>query len=306
MDSKKTRGVVGFNILEDECVWAKAGVVNFKRCTNGYDCNTCQFDTAMFQATQPKAEKARKPSLREALGRKPANARQCRHMLTGRVDNRLCDNDYRCDVCEFDQMLDYVDDVHPTGDASMIEILGYQYADTYYYHGGHTWARLESGGRIRIGVDDFAMRLFGRPDRWECPETGKRIVRDAEALSLVREGNRAGFLSPVSGTVIVVNQKVMDQPALAHAKPYSDGWLVLVEPENIKNIQQLRFGPDGKKWLLDEADRLHDLITRDYGRMAATGASPIDDVFGQVPELGWKALVSEFLRRDSGTVSSER
>lgn len=297
MDSQKTRGVVGFNILEDECVWARAGVVNFKRCGNGYDCNTCQFDKAMFQATQPKPEKARMPSLREALGRKPANARQCRHMLTGRVDNRFCANDYRCDVCEFDQMLDYLDDVYPSGDAPMIEVLGYRYADTYYYHRGHTWARLESGGRIRIGVDDFAMRLFGRPDRWVCPETGKRIVQSAEALSLVRKENRADFLSPVSGTVVAVNQKVLEKPALAHDKPFGDGWLVLVEPDNVKkSMRGLNFGDDGKKWLLNEADRLHDLVTRDYGRLAATGAPPIDDVFGMAPEIGWRTLVDEFLR----------
>jgi hypothetical protein len=33
----------------------------------------------------------------------------------------------------------------------------------------------------------------------------------------------------------------------------------------------------------------------EHGPMAATGGAPVDDVFGNVPEIGWKKLVNEFL-----------
>jgi hypothetical protein len=33
----------------------------------------------------------------------------------------------------------------------------------------------------------------------------------------------------------------------------------------------------------------------EHGPMAATGGEPVDDVFGNVPEIGWKKLVNEFL-----------
>jgi hypothetical protein len=53
MSKDKGSVVVGFNILEEECIWAKAGIISFKRCNNAFDCNSCQFDKAMFAATQP-------------------------------------------------------------------------------------------------------------------------------------------------------------------------------------------------------------------------------------------------------------
>ena len=42
--------VVGFNILEDRCIWMKAGVVNYRICDNAFDCNACTFNKAICQA----------------------------------------------------------------------------------------------------------------------------------------------------------------------------------------------------------------------------------------------------------------
>jgi len=39
---------------------------------------------------------------------------------------------------------------------------GYLVADDYYYHSGHTWAQPIKGGRVRIGVDDFAGKILER------------------------------------------------------------------------------------------------------------------------------------------------
>ena len=39
----KTR-IKGFQVLENECIWMKAGVINFKTCDQAYDCNDCAFD----------------------------------------------------------------------------------------------------------------------------------------------------------------------------------------------------------------------------------------------------------------------
>lgn len=47
--TKKNR-VMGFQVLENECIWMKAGVVNFRTCDNAYDCNNCMFDKAMQRA----------------------------------------------------------------------------------------------------------------------------------------------------------------------------------------------------------------------------------------------------------------
>ena len=50
---KKTetkKRIIGFQVVEDECIWMKAGVVNFRICDNAYDCNTCPFDKGIRRA----------------------------------------------------------------------------------------------------------------------------------------------------------------------------------------------------------------------------------------------------------------
>ena len=48
--SKTQKRVIGFQVVEDECIWMKAGVVNFRVCDNAYDCNSCPFDKGIRRA----------------------------------------------------------------------------------------------------------------------------------------------------------------------------------------------------------------------------------------------------------------
>ena len=47
---REKKVVHGFNVLEDECIWMKAGVVNFRQCDNNFDCTSCPFDKGMRKA----------------------------------------------------------------------------------------------------------------------------------------------------------------------------------------------------------------------------------------------------------------
>ncbi len=49
---------------------------------------------------------------------------------------------------------------------------------------GHTWARLEADGTLRIGVDDVAARLLGRLDRLEVAGQGAALGHDDAAFVL--------------------------------------------------------------------------------------------------------------------------
>lgn len=298
---RKDRGkkVQGFGIRESECLWMKAGIVAYRLCPNAYDCHSCTFDKAISSALKAgrEWEGRRLSSLRERLKHDSYEDRLCRHMLAGRVAYRKCANDFDCKTCEFDQNLEDVIGLEPEGEVVLREAAGYRYPGLYYYYGGHTWARVEYGGRVRIGLDEFAAKLFGRPDGWELPEIGHRIVQSGPAFSLVRGSCRAELLSPVSGTVIAANRKSESDPALPHRNPYDTGWLLLIEPSNLKeDLAALRSGERVPEWLSDEAQRLQDLALGEYGAMAATGAVPVDDVFGSVPGIGWENLVRTFLR----------
>ena len=54
MKTKKS-GIRGFQVIENECIWMKAGVVSLHTCNKAYDCFDCKFDKAMTKAMGEKA-----------------------------------------------------------------------------------------------------------------------------------------------------------------------------------------------------------------------------------------------------------
>ena len=140
----KDRGVRVFSMTENQCVWMKAGVVNFKVCENAFDCTSCAFDKAIGRKAVQKPTALL--SWREVKRSKPFSQRECRHMLTGRVQFKFCAHNYECKSCDYDQLLDDEDLSAQPAAIYMNKVSGFAVADGYYYHKGHTWARIEHGG----------------------------------------------------------------------------------------------------------------------------------------------------------------
>jgi glycine cleavage system H lipoate-binding protein len=297
--TRDAKSVQGFSILENECIWMKAGVINFRLCDQAYDCIHCAFDKAMTRALgKGKTGEAgvQQESWRAKMRQRHADQRECRHMLSGRVAYKMCVKDYRCDTCEFDQSLDDVELTYHLATPALHRVGGYQVAKNYYYHRGHGWARVEYAGRVRVGLDDFAARLVGPVDEYRLPTLGRKVKQTEVCFALAREGNTANVLSPISGTVVAVNHEVLHRPRLTNTRPYSDGWLLVVEPEKLKpNLKNLFFGKETDGWVEHEVARLHDLVMAEHGPMASTGGEPVDDLYGNAREIGWERLVHEFL-----------
>jgi glycine cleavage system H lipoate-binding protein len=295
--SRKTAPQVkAFSVSEDQCIWMKAGIINFKLCENASDCLSCPFDKAMLRKVEQRPEQAL--GWGEILRKKPYNERECRHMLTGRVPYHFCSNSYRCNVCEFDQELEEMDLADVRGSATVRKIAGFQAADAYYYHRGHSWARVEHGGLVRIGVDDFALRLIGHATRIKLPRLGSHLEQTEAGWSVMREEKTAQMLSPISGVVLSANHSAMSHPDVAKRDPYSHGWLLVVEPSNLRqDLKNLLFEEEAGAWLKAEAQRLEAMVMSAHGLpLAATGGEIVDDIFGNVSDrIGWDELVHEFL-----------
>ena len=300
--NKSAKPVV-FSMSQDQCVWAKAGVVKAFTCINAFDCLGCAFDKKIQEGF------ARKASLNEAYepgaGGRPINPRmkmlmsqgKCRHMLSGRVAYKLCSRGYDCARCPYDQMLDEATLVQPLAPPNTLNASGFTLGRDHYYHRGHTWARVEYGGRIRVGVDDFALRLLGPMDEIKLPKLGATVAQGRPQAVLRRERREAETASPVDGVVVARNQKIMDRADTANESPYHDGWLMVIQPTRMQpNLKNLLFGDETTAWFDEEAGRLSALVAGETGhQLTATGGELVRDIYGAVPELGWDRLVNEFL-----------
>lgn len=304
-DTEKKKGIVGFQVLENECIWMKAGVVNFRVCDNAYDCFNCPFDKGMRKAMEKEAPSA---SGREEPGwvqymkeRYDGSSRPCRHYLTGHIEApKICPWNYECSHCPYDQMMDELDMIGMGSAPPYRQVSGFRMAEGYYYHMGHTWARFEHGGRVRVGFDGFMTKLFGHMKNLHLPPLGAELKQDQVGWAFEREEKKAALLSPVSGTVLAVNQKAREYPELVHQDPYKEGWLFVLEPDFPKrNLKKLYFEEESYRWMEGESQRLLALMGQDYEKLAATGGEVLDDLYGHYPDLGWNRLVKEFLHTES-------
>jgi glycine cleavage system H protein len=106
------------------------------------------------------------------------------------------------------------------------------YPDDLKYHKEHDWARID-GDEAVLGITWFAQDSLGELVHYEPPNEGDTIAKDSsygevESVKAVSE-----VIAPLSGEVIEVNRKVVDEPETVNADPYGEGWLIrirLTEP----------------------------------------------------------------------------
>lgn len=276
------------------CLWMAAGVAKFKDCNNYYDCTTCKYDTGMHK----KASSGKQLSWQDAMRRLPELHRVCRHSLTGRIANRACAYDYQCSKCDFDQ---YFEEVLAAKIAPVPEeihqVKGFAVPMNHFFHNGHAWARIESGGNLRIGMDDFALKLLGAADAFDLPLMGKELDPGAAGWGLRRKDNQADVLSPVGGVIVEVNAAVREKPQLANSDPFGEGWLFLLRTGDIKkSMGSLKSDEASINWMNTEVGRLENMVEEVAGPLAADGGYLASDIYGNLPDLGWQNLTRNFLQ----------
>lgn len=112
------------------------------------------------------------------------------------------------------------------------------YPDDRRYTREHEWARREDG-RIRVGVTAFAAERLSDVVFIELPQVGAEI-RAMESFGVIESVKAASDLfAPVSGRVVEVNQGLVDNPELINQDPHGAAWMILVEPANAGEWDQL-------------------------------------------------------------------
>jgi heterodisulfide reductase subunit A len=181
----------------------------------------------------------------------------------------------------------------------VVSVSGCRVADEYYYHIGHTWVHPESGGRAKIGVDDFISKVLGPAEAFNLPQRGVTLGQGHAGWMWKRDGLKAEVLSPLTGKVFLINRHVMDNPEIIHEDPYGEGWIFVMEPltpVSMLNLNSLISMNKSLKWMEEEFQKLLNLMGPKYEKLAATGGELVSDLFGRFPEIGWERLTKTFLR----------
>jgi hypothetical protein len=213
----------------------------------------------------------------------PAQARVCRHELTGEVKHRVCHHNFECGTCDRHADFELVRERNGFGHTVSDEsVYGFTMPADRLYHRGHTWARAESDGTMTIGLDDMGRRVVGTPDAVELPAAGTRLLKSGTACRVRRGDASARFLSPVDGEVV-------------EARGSADDWTLRLKPLNGGfDTRHLLRGQEVRPWVLREMERLQMSLTPDTsGLSLADGGAPVEDFPKNLPHADWDKVWGE-------------
>jgi glycine cleavage system H protein len=101
------------------------------------------------------------------------------------------------------------------------------YPDDLRYHREHDWARVE-GEEAVLGITWFAQDSLGELVHFEAPEVGGSVAKDDAYGEVESVKAVSDVVSPLSGEILEVNQKAVDEPEIVNEDPYGDGWLIRI------------------------------------------------------------------------------
>jgi glycine cleavage system H protein len=124
------------------------------------------------------------------------------------------------------------------------------YPDDLRYHREHDWARIE-GDTATLGITWYAQDALGEIVHFEAPETGATLAKDESYGEVESVKAVSDIIAPLSGEVVEVNAKVVDEPETINEDPYGDGWLVRINLADPSEADELLYVGSYKK-LLEE------------------------------------------------------
>jgi glycine cleavage system H protein len=112
------------------------------------------------------------------------------------------------------------------------------YPEDLRYHPEHDWARVE-GDLATLGITWYAQEALGEIVHYEPPEEGSSLAKDESYGEVESVKAVSDVVSPLSGEVVEVNAKVVEEPEIINDDPYGEGWLVRVRLTDTTEVDEL-------------------------------------------------------------------
>jgi glycine cleavage system H protein len=112
------------------------------------------------------------------------------------------------------------------------------YPEGLKYHSEHDWARIE-GDEATLGITWFAQDALGELVHYEPPEEGADVTKDSSYGEVESVKAVSDLIAPLSGVIVEVNSKVVDEPETVNEDPYGEGWLVRIRLSDTAEAEEL-------------------------------------------------------------------
>jgi glycine cleavage system H protein len=121
--------------------------------------------------------------------------------------------------------------------------------DELRYSPDHEWVRVE-GGRVRIGITDYAQDALGDVVFVDLPEPGTSVAPGGAVGEVESTKSVSEIYAPIAGTVVEVNGDLVEAPERLNDDPYGEGWICILDPSDPSELDQL-LDPAGYRALIE-------------------------------------------------------
>ena len=102
----------------------------------------------------------------------------------------------------------------------------------------HEWVLID-GESARIGITDLAQDALGNIVNVQLPALGQAVRSGASVVEVESSKSVSDIYSPVSGSVVLVNESLATEPGLVNSDPYGSGWLYEVQMSYDETLEGL-------------------------------------------------------------------
>lgn len=106
------------------------------------------------------------------------------------------------------------------------------------YSRDHEWVGI-SNGTATVGISDYAQDTLGDIVYLDLPNVGSELAMGDVVGEIESVKSTSDLITPVSGTVIEINQDTIDHPEIVNEKPYDSGWLYKVKLSDPSELDEL-------------------------------------------------------------------
>jgi glycine cleavage system H protein len=120
------------------------------------------------------------------------------------------------------------------------------------YTKDHEWVRA-AAERVTVGITDHAQKQLGDVVYVELPRVGDKFESSEPFGSVESVKAVSEIYMPIGGEVIEVNSALNEEPERVNNDPYGDGWMVVLKPTNLSEIDALLTAAEYDDYIKEEA-----------------------------------------------------
>jgi glycine cleavage system H protein len=102
----------------------------------------------------------------------------------------------------------------------------------------HLWVKMEKDQAV-VGITDYAREELGEVDYIELPQVDDALSKSRPFGIVETSKAVTDLVAPISGIVVESNNLLGESPETLTDDPYGDGWLIIVEPSDPDEIDEL-------------------------------------------------------------------